>query len=92
MSDLDAVISDAQRWLAAQPEPQQGSSTWYGFNNFRSFLTALEEDPSVSGLERACHALGWHISDQYGCYDELLDISQFNDRVRLIAKAIRRGE
>ena len=47
---------------------------------------------SASGLERACHALGWHISDQYGAYEELPAISQFNELVRGIAKAMRRSE
>jgi len=92
MGDLNAVVADAQRWLTAQPEPQEGSATWYGFNNFRSFIASLEADPSASGLDRACHALGWHISDQYGAFDELIAISQFNERVRRIAKSIRRAE
>lgn len=90
MSHLEAVISEARDWLAAQPEPQVGSAAWYGFNNFRRFIASLEADPSASSLERACHTLGWHISDQYGAYDELATISQFNERVRWIAKGIRR--
>ncbi|MET0272119.1 MAG: hypothetical protein ABW360_03930 [Phenylobacterium sp.] len=56
--------------------------------NLRHFLDQIETDPSRSGLDRACHALSWHISDQYGAYDELPVIAGFNDRVRKIARAI----
>ena len=92
MGDLNAVLTDARSWLDAQPEPQDGSAAWYGFNNLRKFVASLEADPSASGLERACHALGWHVSDQYGAYDELQTIAHFNDRVRQIAKAMRRAD
>lgn len=91
MSDLNAVLSDAQSWLDRQPNPPEGSATWSGFNNLRTFVASLEADPSASGIERACLALGWHISDQYGSYEELSTIAQFNDRVRRIAKAMRRA-
>lgn len=92
MGNLDVVLADAKGWLAAQPAPKEGSAAWYGFNNFRQFIGSLDADPSVSALEQACHALGWHISDQYGAYEELPTIAQFNERVRRIAKAIRRAE
>ena len=92
MDDLDAVLGDAKGWLAAQPEPQEGSATWYGFRNFRQFIASLDTDRSVLDLEKACYALGWHISDQYGTYDELRTIALFNDRVRRIAKAMWRAE
>ncbi|MBB3871216.1 hypothetical protein GGR11_000730 [Brevundimonas mediterranea] len=75
-----------------QPEPQEGSATWYGFNNLRKLVASLEADPSAPSLERACHALGWHVSDQYGAYEELPTIAHFNDRVRQIAKEMRRAE
>ncbi|WEK57513.1 MAG: hypothetical protein P0Y52_13360 [Candidatus Brevundimonas phytovorans] len=88
MSELQKVVSDAHAWLAVQPAPPHGSDTWYGFNNLRRFLDAIEVDPSRVGLERACHALGWHISDQYDGYQELPTIAAFNDRVRRIAKAM----
>lgn len=90
MSDLDDVLTDARHWLAAQPEPQEGSASWYGFNNLRTLIAALEADASACGLERACHALSWHIGDQYGAYEALPIIAQFNDRVRRISKAMRR--
>jgi len=32
--------------------------------------------------------LGWHISDQYGAYDELPVIASFKERVRRIARAM----
>lgn len=92
MSDLDAVLSDARSWLGQQPIPPEGSAIWYGFNNLRTFVASLEADPSASGIERACRVLGWHISDQYGAYEELPAIAQFNDRVRRIAIAMRRAE
>jgi hypothetical protein len=88
LSDLQEVLSEARQWLSAQAAPSQGAATWYGFNNFRDFLARIEADPSKSGLDRACHALGWHISDQYGAYDELPVIAGFNDRVRRIAQAM----
>ena len=91
MSDLQEVLSDARRWLAAQPAQQEASASWYGYNNLRTFIASLEDDPSALGLERACQALGWHTSDQYGAYEELPVIAEFNDRVRRIAKAMRRG-
>ena len=87
MSDLRKVLIDARDWLAAQPVPVSGSATWYGFNNLRTFLNQIEADPSPSNLERACHALGRHISDQYGTYKELPTIASLNDKVRRIAKA-----
>lgn len=90
MSDLDQVLADARQWLSARPEPQEGSASWYGFNNLRTFITSLEAEASATGLERACHALGWHLSDQYGAYEELPIIAQFNERVRRISKAMRR--
>ncbi|RYG86590.1 MAG: hypothetical protein EON59_09615 [Alphaproteobacteria bacterium] len=92
MGDLNAVLSDVRGWLDRQPEPQEGSAAWYGFNNLRNFVSSLEADPSASGLERACHALGWHISDQYGAYEELPAIAQFNDRVKAIAAGMRRAD
>jgi hypothetical protein len=92
MNDLNDILVDAQRWLAAQPEPARGSATWCGFNNFRRFIASLQADSSAFGIERACHTLGWHISDQYGAYDELIAISQFNERVRQVGRAIRRRE
>jgi len=91
MSDLNVVLADARDWLAAQPEPKEGSAAWYGFNNFRQFINPLDADPSASGLERARQGLGRHISDQYGAYNELRTIAQFNERVKGIAKAIRRA-
>ena len=90
-SDLQCVIRDARDWLANQPEPVKDSATWYGFNNLRAFLSQIEADHSPLGLERACHALGWHISDQYGLYSELPTIANFNDRVRLIARTTKSG-
>lgn len=92
MGDLTAVVADARSWLDGQPEPHEGSAAWYGFNNLRNFVSSLEADPSAFGLERACHALGWHMSDQYGAYEELSAIAEFNDRVRRIAVAMRRAE
>lgn len=92
MDDLKAVLFDARSWLDMQPEPQEGSATWYGFNNLRKLVASLEADPSAPSLERACHALGWHVSDQYGAYEELPTIAHFNDRVRQIAKEMRRAE
>jgi hypothetical protein len=91
VSDLEQVLSEAREWLAAQSEPTHGSATWYGLNNLRSFITQVEADPSPTGLERACHALSWHISDQYDAYTELRDIAAFNDRVRRVARAARSG-
>lgn len=58
-------------------------------NNLRKFIATLEADSSSSGLERACHALGWHISDQYGAYEELPMIAAFNDRVGRVAKEMK---
>ena len=92
MGDLNVVLADANGWLAAQPAPKEGSAAWYGFNNFRQFIASLDADSSVYSLERACHVLGWHISDQYGAYEELPTIAQFNERVRRIAKEIRQAE
>lgn len=92
MGELDKVISDARNWLDRQPIPPKGSATWYGFNNLRTFVASLEADPSASGIERACLALGWHVSDQYGAYQELPTIAQFNNRARRIAIAMRRTE
>lgn len=86
LSDLQSVLAEARDWLAAQPTPAEGSGTWYGFNNFRNFLREIAADPSRQGMERACHALGRHISDQYGAYEELPTIAAFNDRVRRIVK------
>lgn len=88
MSDLSAVLTDAHEWLAAQPTPSRGSATWTGFNNLRTFLALIEQDSSRRGLERACLGLGWHISDQYGAYDELPVIASFKERVRRIARAM----
>jgi hypothetical protein len=92
VNDLNVAIADAKEWLAAQPKPQEGTATWYGFNNFRSFIASLEADASASNLEQTCHALGWHISDQYGAYNELTMIAEFNERVRQISKAMLRAE
>lgn len=89
--ELQDVLADARAWLAVQPQPSHGSATWYGFNNLRSFLAQIEGDPSPLGLERACHALGWHISDQYGAYDELPIIAAYNDRVRRIGRGMAKG-
>jgi hypothetical protein len=89
LSDLLNVVSEARAWLAAQPTSSQGSATWYGLNNLRNFLDRIEADQSRLGLERACHALGWHVSDQWGAYEELPTIAGFNDRVRRIARAMR---
>lgn len=91
LPELQGVLADARAWLAVQPQPPDGSATWYGLNNLRSFLAQIESDPSRPGLERACHALGWHISDQYGAYDELPVIAAYNDRVRRIARGMARG-
>ncbi|MEG3148187.1 hypothetical protein U1839_26360 [Sphingomonas sp. RT2P30] len=88
MDNLDAVMGDAKGWLAAQPDPEEGSAAWYGFQNFRQFIASLDNDPSTLDLEQACYALGWHISDHYGTYDELPTIALFNDRVRRITKAM----
>ena len=71
---------------ASQPAPEHGSATWYGFNNFRDFLKRIQEDSSKEGLERACHALSWHISGQYGSYDELPIIAAYAARVRRISR------
>jgi len=91
LSDLQNVLSDAREWLAAQPTSPEGSATWYGLNNLRDFLVRIEADASRAALERACHALRWHISDQYGAYEELSIIAGFNDRVRRIASAMKNG-
>jgi hypothetical protein len=80
LPDLHTVIIDARGWLKSQPIPVSGSATWYGFNSLRAFLSQIETDPSPHNLERACHALGRHISDQYGAYEELPTIAAFNDR------------
>ncbi|MFC0202716.1 hypothetical protein [Novosphingobium soli] len=89
MNDVNAVLAEAKCWLAEQPNALEGSATWYGFNNFRKFIASIDADPSPSGIERACHALGWHIGDQWGGYDELPIIAQFNDRFRQISKVRR---
>ena len=86
MSDLQNVLNEARAWLAAQPTPVSGSALWYGINNLGAFLREIEADPSHQSLERATSALGRHISDQYGAYEELPTIAAFNDRVRRIAK------
>lgn len=91
-ADLHELLSDARDWLEEQAQPQEESASWYGLNNFRAFIASLETDPTASGIERACHALGWHLSDQYGAYKELPEIAQFNDRARQIAKAMRRKD
>lgn len=88
MSDLQSILAEAREWLAAQPAPAHQSATWSGLNNLRAFLDQIEADPSRSGLERACHALGWHISDQYGAYDELPSVAVFHNRVRGLAKEL----
>jgi hypothetical protein len=89
VSELEAILDDARAWLVGQETPADGSAAWYGFNNLRTFLDQIEADRTADGLERACHALGWHISDQYGAYEELSVIAAFNDRVRQIARKFR---
>lgn len=89
VSELNMALADAHRWLDDHAEASEGSPLWYGINNLRRFLAEVEADHSALGIERACHALGHHIVDQYDVYEELSAISTFNDRVRCVGKQMK---
>jgi hypothetical protein len=87
--ELNTALANARNWLEKEPSAEQGSAHWYALNNFRRFLADIDADPSAEGIARACHALNWHIADQFEWSAQYCkEISFFCESIRLIGKAV----
>jgi diketogulonate reductase-like aldo/keto reductase len=53
-----------------------------------SFIDAIESEPNANGLNKASHALSWHIADQFEPLPQSLEISNLSSNARRIAKAM----
>lgn len=90
--ELNSALADARIWLEKQPDVEHGSAHWCALNNFKAFLADISANPSAEGIDRACHALNWHIADQFEWSAQYCkEITFFCESIRRIGKAIERA-
>jgi len=91
-TDIALLITEAKEWLAQQPAAIPQTDRWYSLGNFKSFIEAIEAQPTEPSIERAVHALRHHIVDQFEwSSDDCKSISNFCERADRIRRAMKNG-
>ena len=85
-----SLISEAKSWLSSQPAPEENSEAWFALGNFRAFISAIEVDPSLDGIDRAVWVLRHRLTDQYDWSITHCQVfSSFCERAKSIASSER---
>lgn len=90
-TQLEALLEEANAWLAQRKAPAPHTAEWCALNNLRTFIRDIEQDKSAESIARAVHALRHHIVDQFDCSADYCDaISLICDRADNILLGMRR--
>jgi len=90
-SQISVLLEEAKIWLSSQGFAAPQSAAWYALGNFRAFIEAIERQPTEPSIEKAIHALRYHIVDQYDwSADYCKSISNFCDRADQIRRGMKR--
>ncbi|HEU4601212.1 MAG TPA: hypothetical protein VFS24_04550 [Steroidobacteraceae bacterium] len=86
------LLREARQWLESQPVAERGTAEWYAVNNLRSFIEGIESQPDEVGVQKAVHALRFHIADQFEwSADYCKSISSFCERADRIRREVKHG-
>lgn len=89
---INALLEESKAWLASQPDAVPQTAYWYALGNFTSFVGGIEADPSAHGIERAVHALRYHINDQFEWSEPYCKaITEFCNRADRVRKQALHG-
>ena len=90
-AQIEILISDARQLADALKDAPKDSDEWFARNNLLTFAAMIEERKDAISLERASHALGYWLTDQYDLKSSLTKtVSAMAERARNMAKGISR--
>ena len=85
VSDL---LIEAKQVFGRLGELEHGANSDRAAQLVNAFIAAIESEPNASGLNKAAHALSWHLADQLEPLPHSLEISKLPSHARRIAKAL----
>ena len=89
ISQLNLLIKEAKEFIANNEGSEPQSNKWYAIGNFRKFINSIESIQKPEEMEKAIHALRYHISDQFEwSKDYCKAISDYCEKVDAIRKGM----